>query len=356
MTQRKYSRMVLIKPRLEFDRLEWVGEDEVGTYTCGGRMVVSAPGMEDLIVPFRSSFPTPSDAKIQVWDDLVHAFDEGDSAATWFTTFLTIPCRLMIKDTRHTRPTDPIHTPPPNYFPTYTPQSAFSDGYPFLLLSTSSIANLNTILEKENLPPVSALNFRPNILINTDNLEPHIEDTYLRITINRYPFFIACRCTRCQMPSNDIATGKMGKDVTKTIMRYRRVDEGDKFKACFGVNAISGGTGFIIKVRDPLEVQETAEHNRKGGVWNGGGVEVPVVHTTSGAHEEAKQKGVDEVMGGKGGEGGKSGGTVMTRRRSIDITVRYGRGGKGFSGVFGWLWAFFPNFSAVVGRWWPFSL
>ena len=58
----------------------------------------------------------------------------------------------------------------PKYLPTVTdafdhePQTAFSDGWPFLILSEESIADLNTRLT--NAPvQASARNFRPNIVV-----------------------------------------------------------------------------------------------------------------------------------------------------------------------------------------------
>ncbi|KAJ3051764.1 hypothetical protein HK097_007227 [Rhizophlyctis rosea] len=326
--------MVLIKPRLEFDRLEKIGEDEVGTYACGGRMIVSAPDMEDLVVPFRSSFPENPSAQCKVWSDLVDSFDEGDAPAQWFSKFFQIPCRLMIKDTRTVRTTDPLHTPPRDFFH-YEPQAAFSDGFPFLLLSTSSMDKLNSLLALENLAPAHALNFRPNIMI-TGTTEPNVEDTYLRISVNRYPFFIACRCTRCQVPGNDLKTGKMKNDITKVIMRYRRIDPGAPYKACFGVNAIPGGVGYVLKVGDVVSVDETGVHTRKGGVWNG--TEVPVV---LGGVQDVEKKSVS-IGGGVG------------RRRSVDITVRNKWGNGGFGGLLGWVALIFPGLSGILTRWWPF--
>ena len=129
----------------------------------------------------------------------------------------------------------------------------------------------------------------------------------------------------------------MGKDITKVLMKYRRVDPGAPNKSCFGVNAIAGGVGYVLKVGDVVSVEETGVHTRKGGVWSG--TEVPVV---LGGVQDVEKKSV------------AVGSVPMGRRRSVDITVRNKWGNGGFGGVLGWFALLFPSLSGVLARWWPF--
>ncbi|KAJ3262953.1 hypothetical protein HK104_006716, partial [Borealophlyctis nickersoniae] len=283
ITQREYPRMVLIAPRLEFENQ---GVDAQGLYAGGGRMIVSAPDMPELVIPFRSrvneglnvsqlcrSLEGMNSAKLHVWGNLVDALDEGDEAAAWFTRYLGIPARLLIKDPTSVRTLDPVHTPPRTLFH-HEPQTAFADGFPFLLLSAESVNDFNRRLTSTSPATASARNFRPNIIVS--GCDAYAEDTWLRLNIAGYPFYVASRCTRCQMPGNDPDTGILGKDPVKALMSYRRVDPGAKYKACFGVNLIQGSTGFFLRVGDEVEVLETGEHDQRGGVWNTEPEEVPV--------------------------------------------------------------------------------
>ncbi|HEV8314091.1 MAG TPA: MOSC domain-containing protein, partial [Burkholderiaceae bacterium] len=53
-------------------------------------------------------------------------------------------------------------------------ENAFSDGFPLLVASTASLAELNRRLAERGLPPVTMQRFRPNLVL--DGLEPHGED------------------------------------------------------------------------------------------------------------------------------------------------------------------------------------
>ncbi|RKO86565.1 hypothetical protein BDK51DRAFT_33201, partial [Blyttiomyces helicus] len=85
------SRMVTIVPRLEFNAIaDDDTEKRIGAYRRGGRMVVSAPGMEDLVVPFPRP-PGGTPVCMKVWEHDVDGLDEGDEAAEWFSRFLKRP-------------------------------------------------------------------------------------------------------------------------------------------------------------------------------------------------------------------------------------------------------------------------
>ena len=76
-------------------------------------------------------------------------------------------------------------------------QTAFADGYPFLILSQESLSDLNKRLSS----PVAMRNFRPNIVIKGCK-KPYEEDTWKQIRIgpdhsNDHLFFLVARCTRC---------------------------------------------------------------------------------------------------------------------------------------------------------------
>ncbi|KAJ3190682.1 hypothetical protein HK101_008473, partial [Irineochytrium annulatum] len=259
MTQRDTPKMVLIKPRLDAKL------DTPGAYARGGRLILSAPGMKkDLSVEFRKTFDGLPTHKFKVFSDSVEGIDEGDDASEWLSEFLGRPCRLMIKSPAFTRELQPKHTPPRSYLD-HHPQTGFSDGFPFLILSEPSVRDLRARVSAGTA--VSHLNFRPNIVVD-GSFTAHAEDWWKRVQVGDVPFYIASRCGRCTMPGNDPTTGVMGKEPVKVISQYRRVDPGSKYESCFGMNAIAGRTGCKVSVGDKIDVVEvTEQHDMKKGIW-----------------------------------------------------------------------------------------
>jgi uncharacterized protein YcbX len=93
ISQRKLPRMALIQVRIE----------------CGG-LVVEAPGMPPLSVPFRPESGQPLLAR--VWDDLVETETVSDDANLWFSAFLGVTCRLVHLPHESIRPVDPDYGEP----------------------------------------------------------------------------------------------------------------------------------------------------------------------------------------------------------------------------------------------------
>ncbi|KAI9192919.1 uncharacterized protein BJ171DRAFT_538048 [Polychytrium aggregatum] len=262
VTQRTEPTLALVAPRLEVNP----GPAEVGAYQRGGQLILSAPGKPEISVPFRKSFDGVATFKTSVWKpDNVECVDEGDDVAQWLSDYLGKPVRLVVKYPHSVRPTSLRHTPEPSHFE-HTVQTAFADGYPLLLCTTSSLEALNVRLKEKELDPVTIVRFRPNVVVQGP--PAHDEDEWKRIEIASHPFFVSSRCTRCIMPSNDPETGRLGSEPTKTLMGYRRVDPGAKYEACFGMNLIHGKTGVAVRVGDSLLVTErTTQHNRATGLW-----------------------------------------------------------------------------------------
>ncbi|KAJ3066312.1 Mitochondrial amidoxime reducing component 2 [Quaeritorhiza haematococci] len=291
-----------------------------------GFLVLSAPGMErEVRVPFKRSESSKAITKITVWNRSIEGFDEGDEVAEWLSEFLGTSARLFVKNPNSRRELSARHTPPRDLM-SYDPQTAFADGYPMLLCTETSITDITKRVNPTNYTPyiiastslatlllsialtlwwpqnlsrqiytvlvglltsiavipwaflartpstqpinVSARNFRPNIVLRGSRTAFE-EDTWLIITINNKRFYVANRSTRCQMPCNDPDTGIMGKEPLKTLMKYRRVDPGAKYEACFGVNLIHAEVGFLLGKGDGVDVVEkTMAHDRKRGLWN----------------------------------------------------------------------------------------
>ncbi|HNN17100.1 MAG TPA: MOSC domain-containing protein, partial [Giesbergeria sp.] len=79
LTQRSLPRMALVRPHIDRAR---------------GLLVLQAPGQDDLAVPLAPVQGAPT-LVVEVWQDQVNAWDMGDTAAYWFSTFLGQPCRMV---------------------------------------------------------------------------------------------------------------------------------------------------------------------------------------------------------------------------------------------------------------------
>jgi hypothetical protein len=187
---------------------------------------------------------------VQVWDDVVKAYDMGALAAQWFSDFLGIKgLRLARFDPEQKRLSERKWTGP------IDAENAFADGFPLLVVSTASLAELNRRLAAAGQPGVSMQRFRPNLVL--DGLEDaHAEDHIdtLEIATDDGPVVLKLvkPCARCSIPDVDPVTAEKGHAVQDTLMAYRadaRVNGG----LTFGMNAIVvQGFGLTLRAGQPL--------------------------------------------------------------------------------------------------------
>ena len=176
-------------------------------------------------------------SRVSVWKDQCQAADGGDTAAQWFSDFLGTSCRLYFQPEQAVRSVD-------QRFAREEDKTGFADGFPFLLTSESSLAELNSRLPS----PVPMKRFRSNIVV--DGLEAFAEDNWKLIQIRDVVFRVVKPCSRCVMITIDTDTGvKSGKEPLSTLASYRKSAAG----VIFGQNLIHNNTG-IIRVGDKVKV------------------------------------------------------------------------------------------------------
>lgn len=140
----------------------------------------------------------------------------------------------------------------------WQPKVGFGDAYPLHLLNLASVRNVGSRLGKD-APSLSALNFRPNIIVM--GLEPYAEDEWKRIRIGKHEYYVSCRTVRCLLPNVDQNTGVADKtEPNKTLRSFRCIDEGATGKACLGMQMVPATENAEIQVGDAIEVLETGEH------------------------------------------------------------------------------------------------
>ncbi|CRG90719.1 hypothetical protein PISL3812_07764 [Talaromyces islandicus] len=144
----------------------------------------------------------------------------------------------------------------------------FADMMPVLIASESSIGELNTRLTEKGESSITIERFRPNIIVKGN--APWSEDSWKTVRIlpsgsrsTKIPIEIdiVCRCARCQVPNVEPSTAeKHTSEPWDTLMSYRVIDEGSKYKPCFGMLSCPRSEGEI-EVGMKLEVmEETDQH------------------------------------------------------------------------------------------------
>ena len=224
LTQRQLPRLALVQPTLRHSE-----------------MVLRAPGMLALHVRLDT---VEAATRVRVWDDLVKAYDMGALAAQWLSDFLGQGLRLVRFDPEQQRLSDPQWTGE------LQAESALADGFPLLVTSTASLADLNRRLAARGAAPVTMQRFRPNLVL--DGLQPYDEDHIDEIAFDTPEGPVRLRlvkpCTRCTIPNVDPATAETGTEPGATLAGYR-ADPRMQGGITFGVNAvIVSGFGHTLRV------------------------------------------------------------------------------------------------------------
>ncbi len=218
LSQRKLPRMALIKTAL-----------------AGNELVLSAPGMEPLNVSLLPAGGPWIDTT--VWHDRCRARGVSEDADRWFSRFLGQHCRLVFLPEESIRPVDPNYGAP-------TDQTAFSDGFPFLLVSENSLTALNRQMGLE----LQIERFRPNLVIQ--GCAGYAEDTWREIRIGEIDFRLPKPCSRCAVPTIDPETAEIGKEPLMTLNRARKWQN----KVYFGQNALHDQCGELA-VGDRVQIK-----------------------------------------------------------------------------------------------------
>jgi uncharacterized protein YcbX len=222
VTQREYEAMARIIPAFVDD---------------GVRLTMEGMS-EALHLPFA---PRGGEARVPatVWDDSFEALDEGDHAAQWFTQAIGAPVRLLRFAGDVTRLASKEWTK--DDAPTQ-----FADGFPILVTSEASLAELNARLAAKGAPPVPMTRFRPNIVVG-DVGEAFEEDFIDTLAIDsatggeQIVLRFVKPCARCTITTIDQQSGERNAqwpaEPLDTLQAFRadpRVDGG----LTFGQNAM----------------------------------------------------------------------------------------------------------------------
>lgn len=209
LSQRELPRMALVAPRLD-----------------GSGWVLQAPEMPSLTLPYPHA--DAERIEVRVWDDLCEAQPCTPEVDAWLSDFLGRPCRLVYMPDETVRRVDPDYALPRD-------RTAFTDGFPLLLISQASLDDLNSRLAE----PLPMLRFRPNLVVA--GCAPYAEDNWRRIRLGELTLRVVKPCSRCKITTVDPHTAETGREPLKTLASYRRHGK----HVYFGQNLLHDGPGEL---------------------------------------------------------------------------------------------------------------
>jgi hypothetical protein len=210
ISQREVPRLCLVSPALEDSRL-----------------LLSAPGAPTLTLPQTLDEVESERTNYRVWDDTGRALCHS-AGSRWFSDLLNDDVRLVYMPDSERRAVNPQRARAGDIV-------SFADGYPFLVISEASLADLNSRLEA----PLEMQRFRPNLVLS--GCEPFAEDAFKTLSIGEVSFRAVKRCDRCAVTTVDPSSGERGKEPLRTLAKYRQAEG----KVWFGMNLIHDGTGEL---------------------------------------------------------------------------------------------------------------
>lgn len=189
----------------------------------------------------------PQALTVQVWGDRVAALAPSAAADAWCSAFLGQPVRLAWMPDTTVRPVDEGHAGPGH-------RTAFSDGFPLLLVTQASLDHLNGRLAAAGHPAVDWARFRPNLVVGGE-LPPHAEDDWRRLRVGGVELVLVKPCSRCVIPAIDPATAARDNRLLEVLRAYRRRADGRSY---FGQNVVvaAAAPGARLRRGDPLHILE----------------------------------------------------------------------------------------------------
>ncbi|WP_426123360.1 MOSC domain-containing protein [Pararhizobium sp. PWRC1-1] len=183
------------------------------------------------------SFDPARRLDVRVWDSHVNAAVSEDRANTTLSDWFGRPVKLVHMDDRATRVVG-------EEWAGEAAPVGFADGFPVLITTTSSLADLNVTLIAKGQESVGMDRFRTNILI--DNDEPWEEDFWESVEIGGIIFDLVKPCARCIMTTQDQVSGeRIGGNPIQGLAEKRISADRRVPGVLFGWNAVPRSEGTV---------------------------------------------------------------------------------------------------------------
>jgi len=147
----------------------------------------------------------------------------------WLTALLDEPLRLVRFPAQARRAVDP------RWAPGF--ETAFSDGYPVLVIAQASLDALNARVAA----PVPMARFRPNLV--ADGVDAFAEDAWRDVGVGTGAIRVVKPCARCIVVATDQRSGEraVALEPLRTLATFRRHGH----EVMFGQNAVVTRAGWI---------------------------------------------------------------------------------------------------------------
>ncbi|EPE33079.1 MOSC N-terminal [Glarea lozoyensis ATCC 20868] len=288
ITQRQFPLLANVRTEM------WMPDQSVDTYKphcddveSGGVIIMSfpwqEPGWKAAVARWGGSFlgrvpekqfrvpfdPTPvqiekagySFEKMTIWKDTVNSLNLEIDIPEELRYYLGISNKLGLFRIDNSKLREVHKMAPTKAEIGYQPVTGFQDSYPLHLVNLASVRDVESKMPYvKGAPRLSATRFRPNLIITGP--EAYNEDTWRKIKIGFYEYYVSCRTTRCKLPNVDQSTGQNhASEPDKTLRSFRAVDEGaGPNVGCLGVQMIPISKESALRVGDEITVLETGEH------------------------------------------------------------------------------------------------
>ncbi|GEM48153.1 MOSC domain-containing protein [Deinococcus cellulosilyticus] len=192
----------------------------------GDDLVLRSPGCSDLRVSRQIS---QNPCEVNIWNDIekvnetFSGFDAGEHASRWLTSTLGRPLRLVRlgKEGQTRKALMPLH-----------------------VVSLASLRALNQRLSEEGHPPVELERFRPNLVIDHEELAPFVEEQVSRLRWeNGLELEMIGACIRCIMPNVSPKDATAGREPLAAVTRLSR--ERAQKNPIFGVYGKAQAEGVL---------------------------------------------------------------------------------------------------------------
>ena len=208
ITQREHPKLSQFYPQIKGDEMEISHYDSVHKFLIG----------ESLDEPIFS----------KVWDDESKVVEVNKATSRWFSKELGFGCKLVKIINKGDRKHNSSRL-------NQTLDVSLADAYPYLLIGSESLDQLNEKLKEK----ITMQRFRPNIVIST--VVAHEEDFFDTFQIGNLKFKNAKPCGRCVMVNNNPQTASVSKEPLKTLSTYRTSNN----NVYFGTNILCLNEGKI---------------------------------------------------------------------------------------------------------------
>ncbi len=220
VSQRRFPQLALLKVKK--------GENKL--------LVRDSISNDSIEIPFEPE--TNRIFNVKIFNDETSGIIVSKELSNWFTEFLKEKVELIFMPENFIRKVNPKYGSKSDVV-------SFADGFPYLLINSASVAELNGRL-KNKIPPER---FRPNLII--EGKTPFEEDKWKKIKIGEIIFKVVKPCSRCTVITVNQDTGETDAEPLKALSSFRKINN----KVMFGQNLIAENEG-TLKTGDKVEVLE----------------------------------------------------------------------------------------------------